>query len=211
MSLLITPTLLDAYDFYKTCPPSWKNKAEIGLYNTLNRIFEETEESKMGKLFEDKVYKNAGKAPVGSELFQKVCNGVKDSVFGYKGKKFIEINGVEYCLYARPDAYNSKMIHDIKTTGNYKGKDSYLKKWQHIFYTYIFKIKDFRYIVVEWNGGEGEDKYKIAGVNYIDYHIDDPGTNQEKIKTGIEEFIKFLETDPDLKDAYLNKFNLYNK
>jgi hypothetical protein len=210
MSLLITPTLLDSYEFFKSCSQDWKNRAYIGLYNTLNRIFEDNEPAKIGREFETKVYANAHNPIVGSLLFQKVCNLVNGCSFQYKAKKIIEVDGIEYLLFGKLDAYKTGKIFDIKTTENYKGKDSYLSKWQHIFYTYIMRVNFFMYIVVEWYGGDDpEMKYKIEDVHCIEYNTENSGDNLEKIKSGIKEFISFLETEPELKEAYYNKFNLY--
>jgi len=209
MGLLITPTLLNSFDFMQNCPPSWKESAYDGLYKTLWRIYdpEMPKPVKLGIEFENHVYNSIRKCQfgVGSEQFQKCCNYVRGGTFQRKSKKDVVIDGKAYTLYGKLDVYFPTKIIDIKTTGSWKGPSKYTDGWQHIFYTYTEDIRDFEYYVVVW----GDKDYEIKESHIVKYHTDDMLMHENKIKEHIKKFITFLENDEKLKEGYFNKFNLY--
>lgn len=216
MSLLIAPTLLDQFNWFKKCPESWKEKAYQDIKNTLERVpFEPNEAIQKGMQFEKLVYQNAHNEHLrkmltskgASDLFIKVCEKVKFYAFYRKGKKKIIIEGKEYLLYGRYDCYSQNKIIDIKTTANFK-RNSYLEKWQHKFYCYIEGIKDFEYLVIEWKDAENDD-YSIKEIHSVVYEANDFNLIEKEIVEAIKEFISFVEKDKILKDAYYNKYNLY--
>lgn len=210
MGLLLTPTLLDSVDWFHNCPQSWKESAYNGLKNTLSREpFKPNRAMKEGQKFEAYVYENANKPKehqTGTEKFQQVCDHVRGYAYQKKTNRHIVVDGHEFYLFGKMDAYkpNVKII-DIKTTGNYRGRDSYLQKWQHVFYCFTENCKDFLYLIVEWNDAENND-YTIKDVHEIYYHVDFPNELSAHVESGIRNFLKFLDAHEELKRLYFHDY-----
>jgi len=214
MSYLITPTLLDAYDWFNKAPQSWKKKAWEDLVRKLNRTsWTPTAAIKRGMAFEKKVYENCNRdldSFSSTEIFKDVCREIKGGDFQKKLKKIIVVNDKEYLLYGKTDAWFPNVIKDIKTTKEYKGKSKYLSGWQHILYSYMSGIKDFKYIVVEWDDLEKDDTKLLPGELYIiEYKMSSREENKKLIEDKIKDFMGFINGDTELSEAYYNKFNLY--
>lgn len=225
MALLVTPTLFDSIDWYNNCPQSWKQRAYKGLSDTLNRRWNPTPAITRGINFEKQICH--GTNPVNEvredlrEKFMEAYNMIhaKGHDFQKKAKRIVEYNDREYCLYGKEDVhfdlladYENGLIIDIKTTGNYRGKQSYLKKWQHKFYTWLTGIRDFKYIVFEFGDGpkDSDAAALLVNIHIIDYHNDDYLSTEKEIMTGIEKMANFFNAHKDLKKAYLQTFNMYN-
>lgn len=211
MSRLITPSIIGAVDFLRTCPASWKEKAYTDLSNQLNRVYSPTlpPAAALGITFENAVYSMASKNIIdkGSDYFQQCVKECIGGTFQRKTKRFIEVDGFEYCLYGKIDVFFPAIIKDLKTTSNYKGRDSYLSSMQHIIYCFNESINNFRYVVAEFNGDEKSPK--IIDVHLIDYVCKDMSVLRDVIIEKIRQFISFLEEDKKLLLAYTNKFSLY--
>ena len=212
MALMIAPTLLDGYDWLNKCPASWKQRAYDGLRATLAREFTETPETKAGNAFEAYVYANANVVDLiamnASENFKKVCQRVRGMLYQAVSKKFITIDGEEYLLYNRIDALGKDDIVDIKTTGNYRGANSYLEKWQHRFNTFSTGIPNFTYCVSEWEQGS---LTVVKDVHMVDYFVDDFSLVEAEIVEHIREFMRFVESDKELERLYYTVYNKYGK
>ena len=188
MSLLITPTLLNSFNWLNNCPSSWKEKAKVDMSNMLNRVWvEQPPDSPMkkGMEFEDAVYKCVSKKLfyIGSEEFQKTCKFMEGGTFQKKSKKIITVDGKEYCLYGKLDVFFPNKIVDIKTTGNWNGDRKYLETWQHLFYTWIEKIEHFQYYVIVW---APDKKFKIKETHIVDYRVESFDQNLTTIIDGIK-------------------------
>jgi len=189
---------------------TWKEKALIDLTNKLNRVKTPfPEAAKKGVDFENKVYEVAAtEEKVGSENFQKVCGEVRGYTFYSKGKKTIDIDGMECFLYTKYDAIRYPMDHrepfikDIKTTESYK-RGKYLAGFQHKFYCYVSGIPNFSYVVVEW----GEHP-KIKNVHIESYICSDMAMLKIDVIHEIKECFSVLK-DLGLWEAYRTKYCLY--
>ena len=217
MSLLITPTLLNSFDWLQKCPPSWRERAYKDIMNTLNREpWKPNRAVRMGMDFEKKVYSVANRPDLdelkASEKFIKVCKRVKGYDYQRKTKLFVEVDGEEYCCFGRIDCYSSNEIIDIKTTAKYGGKGKYLSGWQHKFYTALEGVEKFTYLIAEWKDAEKED-YIIKEVYEVPFAI----TTEEmpsvisEIKDHIRTFIDYVNFDDGMKEAYYTVYNRYNK
>ena len=208
MSLLITPTLLNSYDWYTNCPESWKDKAYNDLKNTLGRIWSEPNEAvKKGMDFEKQVYKHANKnldQLKASNQFKLVCSLVRGGDYQAKSKKIIKVDDIDFCLYGKLDVKFTDKIQDIKTTSNYRGEKKYLSTWQHIFYCFNEMIKKFEYIVVEFTS-----TYSIRDVHIINFECDDFNLLENQIKAHIKKFGDFLAENKELETLYYEKFNMF--
>ena len=214
MALLITPTLLDAYDWFNKAPKSWKEKAFKDLENKLNRAkWDPTPAIKRGIDFENKIYTNCNRPAESfkaSQIFKEVCDECRGGNFQKTIKKIIVVDGVEYLLYGKTDAYFPEVIKDIKTTKNYKGAKKYLGGWQHIIYSYVSGIKNFKYVVVEWSDEIENDNDLVPGDLFlVDYTMEDRDENKRLITEKIRDFIEFIESDEELNTAYRTIFNKY--
>ncbi len=211
MALLIAPTLLDSYDWFKKSPASWKERAYDGLRASLAREFTETPETKAGNDFESYVYANANvpdlEAMNTSDNFKKVCRRVRGMNYQQNVKRFVKINGMEYILFCRIDALAPNDIVDIKTTSNYRGATSYLSKWQHRMYPYCTGIPNFTYLVSEWEQGS---LTKIKEVHEIDYVVDSFDLIGQEITQQITDFISFIESDSEMERLYYTVYNKYD-
>jgi len=222
MSLLITPTLLDSYDWLMKAPESvkkgtditWKQDAFEQLKATLTRApWRPPLAVIKGMEFEKLVCKHANEDIddlKASEHFKKVCRKIAGYKYQVVTKKYVAIDGKEYVLYGKMDARKPNHIIDIKTTGNYRGQNSYLTKWQHKFYTLSEGIKNFEYVIAEWMDAETND-YTIKDVHEIKYIAEDFGSIQKEIEGHIKLFIEFLESkgNEELREGYYHKFNRF--
>jgi len=218
MALLMTPTLWDSIDWLHKAPSSkkkgtditWKEDAYINLLGMLNREWHPTPAIERGIKFEKQVCYGT-KPKVAPDLVDKFNNAydlihADGGDFQSKCKKFYEYEGTEFILYGKQDVHFDNLIIDIKTTGNYRGKSSYLDKWQHKCYTLLDRIPKFKYIVYEFDNKSG----MIVDIHTIDYVNEDFGAMDKVVEKKLAEVVKFLRANPELKKAYLSKFNMYN-
>ena len=222
MALLMTPTLWDSIDWLNKSPDSWKARAYQGLLDMLNRKWAPTKAIERGIAFEKQICHGTNPisevAPDIKEKFQKAYDMIHapGHDFQAKAKKIVEVdtgNGEkEFCLYGKLDVdfkstaeYPDGLIIDIKTTGSWKGKASYLSKWQHKVYCWLKRVKDFKYIVFEFG-----DSGMLIDIHFIDYHVDDFVELGKELMEKLVSVIKFLQADKKLAKAYMEKFNLYN-
>lgn len=212
MDLLITPTLLNSYNWLRNCPPNWKDRAYSDIMNTLERKpFVTNKAIEKGNNFEQAVYANANSNLdniSASGFFIDVCKRVKGYDFQKSIKLNFEVDDDEYCCYGKIDCYSPQEIIDIKTTGKFKGDNQYLSGWQHLFYTSIPDVPKFTYLVVEWND---EDSSIIKSVNEVKYNMEDKEIVFSKIADGIRAFVDYLKHDDDMHNAYYTIYNKFDK
>jgi hypothetical protein len=212
MSKLITASLISSVDWLKKCPSNWKDKAYQDLFNQLARVYpkEIPMPIKRGIEFEttvqSQVESGRWKDVKSSEHFKKVCSLCAGGEFQVKSKSYITVRGVEYCLYGKIDNKFSDLINDLKATGNFK-KDSYTKSFQHKIYCHNEQIKNFNYIVAEF---EKESMTKIKEVHEVPIHIADLRQNEQEIKDKIIEVIDFISCDDELLELYNKSFCKYS-
>lgn len=209
MSRLITSSLFGAVNWFMNSPPSWKERATKDLHNQLARVWTGANAAmQRGMDFEKAVYNMSAKDPAnwtGSEFFKDVVRVVKGGIFQAKAKRFIEVAGEEYCLYGKIDVKFPMKIMDIKTTGNYKGKNKYLDSMQHKIYCFCESITVFEYVVAEFDG----DSNTIKDIHTVVYNVHNPESIKEELEDRITSLMTFLENDPKLMELYLTKFSRY--
>ena len=212
MSRLITGSLFSSISWAMNSPPHWRERAYQSLEDMLARIWNDPNAAaQRGMDFEKVVYriletKKDIAALDCSDLFKKVLKLCKGGQFQKKTKSFIVIAGEEYCIYGKIDVWFPKLIIDLKTTGNYKGRDNYLKSMQHKIYCYDEGISDFKYVVVEFTDDKGNT---IKDVHEVEYHIDNPHELKDEIAGEIINVVAFRESDPKLLDLFLTKYSMY--
>lgn len=211
---LITASLHGSIKWLKNCPPSWKEKARKDLTNTLSRIWTEPEPGspiKRGIDFENTVYNilNSPKKDRIDELscsenFKKVLHLCKGGFFQKKSKSFINVNGIEYCLYGKLDVdMPGAGIIDIKTTTEKSFKESkYKNSLQHDIYLFNEGRMNFKYVVVIFENNES----RISRVKEIDIckSMDECKNN---IVACIKEIEEFFKTEPEFEKMYLETYS----
>jgi hypothetical protein len=221
--LLITCDLLDGINWFQTCPSSWKAKAWTDLTNKLGRIYskEMPKAAARGITFENQIYAQMEKIVAekttaeeyvahikASDYFKACLLNCAGGTVQTKARKTVTVDNVQYCVYGKLDVKKPERIIDIKTTGNFKGNDAYLKsKTQHVLYTYMTDIPQFEYDIQEF---DGEDGQVIIGRHVIKYgYSGTKAAHEEQIVEWIRKAIAFLHSDDQLWDLYYNKYNLY--
>lgn len=208
MSRLITASLIGSIKWYKTCYPTQKQKAALDLRNQLGRVKTPLSPAlDLGIRFEDAIIKATALKPeevTGSEHFKWVVEEVRGGEFQRKTSVMLAIDGFDYCLYGKIDAFFPEIIKDIKSTSNYKGVENYTTSFQHKLYCYNEKVRYFRYLV-----GEFDKDQKLIGHHAIDIDLPDPIALEAEIVKTIKEAIAFLSSNTELFTLYTTKFSLY--
>jgi len=209
--LLFTPSIYDAYEWFQSCPPSWKERAYISLFNSLSRV-PWTPDAKVqrGLDFEDLVYR-AVRAPDAEVLnasseFMDVVSEVRGAWIQKTVKKIERVGDQSFCLYGRTDAWFPDIIKDVKTTASFK-KAKYANSIQHQLYCHIEQIPKFRYVVAVFD--DNEDNKKVQRVEKIDIEYADLEPLKTAVYERVQEFWNFINDDADLLKAYLTKFCKY--
>ncbi len=223
--LLVTPSILDSYAWYKDCPSSWKEKAEADLRNALNRIYSPMEGAvKRGIDFEAKVCADLGMdlpsftARHGTMLapFHRHCHGgrMQEVV-----KRTVTIDGQAFVLYGKADVlfpsehgFRGRIV-DLKTTGRWKGAVAYTSRAQHLLYIAASGIEDFLYLVAVGRDSvvaQAPDTppatmWTVEAVEEVDVSL--PWSEAtERLEGLVRRWMAFLEGRPDLMKAYVNIF-----
>lgn len=215
MARLITSSLVDSISWYRNAPQSknkktgvsWKDEAKQQLVNALSRVYPpRTPEQARGMQFEDAVYNSAriNTPNGGSEHFKWFVNQVHGGEFQKVFKKIVPIDGNDYCLYAKLDAWlpMTRIIKDLKATGNYKGSEKYLNSFQHEFYCYLADCDYFYYLIAVFENGNNQ----VADRHIIEYKRKSREILTDIVMATVRGTIAFLESDEQLKDLWLHKF-----
>ena len=211
MGKLITPSILDSYDWYVSCPAHFKESALQQISDALNRKpwdpspailrgmnFEKMVCANLDDIsLEDFMKKFEGHSP-NMDIFWKKCRTGRQQA---KVSKTINIDGVDYYMYGKRDiAFADKTI-DIKTTGDFKSPKYYLTRNQHPLYIACSGIEPFEYLIAEYDDVSGKcvEVYEIEATMEVEAAL-------ERIINKIREFVSFLKTDDELMKAYNNTF-----
>ncbi len=214
-NLLVTPTLLNAYEFAANAPPSWKARAYKSFIQKLRR--EKTpfsDAAKKGVAFEDTVYRvckkvmsNPGKHDIkdsGSTYFQSIALHCYGGEFQKVFKKTLIIDDEEFLIYTKMDVVFPSTIIDLKTTLNYKGSYKYLSGWQHKIYTWVSDIPNFKYIIAEWLNSYDTT---IKDVHYVEYTAKDFIDAEVDLVKGIRELLSYIHKNSLYEDYFFTFSN----
>lgn len=200
---LITPSLLNSFNWLNKCPHSWREKALEDLTNLLNRApFKPNKYFVRGNKYENQVRSICrGISPndVMSTAVEmaELCKGGK---WQEKIRAFIYIDDVPFCISGRIDVLFPDEIIDIKTTTTFKGDESYLSTSQHILYLFsaIHKKmpqRQFKYLVTDFEQ-----------IHEVPFEVGDPALLRVEVWRMINEFLDYLNKHKDLLEAYETKF-----
>ncbi len=213
MKYLITSSLLDSFDYLKSCPDYRQEKAMEDFIAMIQRKPRPTNEAcQRGIDFENLICKNCNDFSLDDfysfveqywkkkgcndlETAEWVCEKFYESCKGGKQQvpvmKDIVIGEKEYHLFGYADIIQQEKIIDIKTTARYKREDAYRNRSQHLIYAVCTGIRKFDYLVAEFNG-----KYPV------DFH-------SIEIEQNLEESEKFLKKRILVLDSFLHNAGLW--
>ena len=225
MKYLITSSLLDSFDYLKTCPNSYQEKALDDFIAMIQRKPRPTSEAcQRGIDFEDLICKNCNEMRLDDfygvaewywkqkgckdletavwvcEKFYESCKGGKQQV---PVMKDITVGENEYHLFGYADIIHPDKIIDIKTTARYKGEDAYRNRSQHLIYSLCTGIKNFEYMVADFKG-----KFPV------DLHVIDIEQNLEESEKFLKQRILVIESflhNAGLWEDYVNIFTKEHK
>ena len=150
---LITPSLLNAWNYYFDAPEDYDESSKQSFLDALNKIkYPQTDVQLEGVKFEEHVRCIREFTDEDERYRSAVLEArevVKNGVWGMSCSKQITIDGNEYLLYGRPDVVRGPTCFDIKWTGTYSyGK--YINNTQHPLYMYCLDaLWDFQYVVYD--------------------------------------------------------------
>lgn len=197
MKYLITPTLLDAFNWFYILSDK-KNAKEDFLKKLKKEYTEPNEAMKAGIQFENDIMLYCKGGYCSQDSYYDCCvkeigDIVKDGTWQVTGKKDIEINGIKFLLYGRSDVLKIFTIYDIKFVKSFdEGK--YKNSNQHKLYFNIFpEMKEFVYLV-----SDGKNVYS-------DHYSND----QINIETSISELWSYLSVNPKYMKLFKEKWKAF--
>jgi hypothetical protein len=188
---LVTPTLINSFEFYR----SYEGEDEAGkrqeFLNTLKRErFEPNEAMKKGIAFEAAIenYCTTGEG-------EGVVKEIGDIVNGGLWQEAVSKPFGDYLLYGKTDVIKADTIYDIKYTSSYDlGK--FQNSIQHRIYLFCSGLPKFSYLI-----SSGQEWWKEDYNNH--------SAIQHEINEKLKEFSSYLERDAEAGDLYYSKWESY--
>lgn len=164
----------------------------------------------MRDLYVEKIKADPGLACAASESKEalltrilNVCSTLYNQCKGgqQQGKvgKDIKVGDEEFYLFGYIDVLQPTTILDIKTCTKYK-ESKYRDSIQHSIYQYCTGIKDFKYVVADYNRTAYPENCII-----VDTSINELADAERRIKGRISNLVHFLK-DNNLWEDYINIF-----
>jgi len=190
-----------------TAPPAWRARAHSSFVAMLRREpYKSSKAADAGIAFERTVYRACRQqaTTLGSEEFKTVVLSCIGGKFQSVLKSVEKIDDQEVVFYGKSDVEFTNTIKDIKTTGTWKGPDSYLKKWQHKIYLLISGKQYFDYIIVEW---ADDNKCTIKNVHIVPYTSPGRQALLDEIYPAIAKLFTYLHNELLWDDYYFTFSN----
>jgi len=218
---LITPTLLNAYQYYINDEFQSPADSRAKFLKTLSKEkFEPTKDMQKGIDFENciqlacenkfrpqpKIISIVG-CPHGdggdveyseteyddySKMVLTLAKIVKGGLWQQVVKKQINVGNDSFLLYGKCDVIKRDTIYDIKFTDNYElGK--FQDSSQHLIYLYCTNMPKFQYLI-----SDGKDYWVEDYHNNLDV--------ENKVKSKISDLIGYLENDLEAKRIFADKW-----
>jgi len=219
---LITPTLINAYQYYINDEFKSPADSRADFLKTLSREkFEPSEAMQKGIDFEAKVqflttditvddlrhfYKEkVGETVINHKLTIEdainwlkqqpeflISQVVENGLWQQTCKKDLKIGNKEFLLYGKMDVIKRDTIYDIKFTDNYE-LGKFLDSSQHLIYLYCTGLPKFQYLISDGKDYWIEDYYNHANI-------------ENEIKSKISDFLGYLENDKEAKEMFETKW-----
>lgn len=168
MKMLITPSLLNSWDFFLSASGEWEEKAREEFLATLRREpFLPTPAIQAGIDFEAAVKSSSegGFKPSEDECYddcvKEIAEIVKGGAWQVKVQKTIRAGNALILLYGKVDVLKGPVCYDIKFTGKYENP-KYIRSAQHPLYLECLEtVPVFQYLVSDGNNVYIEEYRKI--------------------------------------------------
>ena len=205
---LITPTLINAYQYYINDEFKSPADSRADFLKTLSREkFKPNEAMQKGIELEDTIkeisssdfaYRSFCDSLPEDNIEQRditmllLVDIVKGGLWQQTCKKDLKIGNKEFLLYGKMDVIKRDTIYDIKFTDNYElGK--FLDSSQHLIYLYCTGLPKFQYLISDGKDYWIEDYYNHANI-------------ENEIKSKISDFLGYLENDKEAKEMFETKW-----
>ncbi len=212
----MTSSLLMAYEWFRVCPSSWKDRALTSLKNILTSGFTQTVATTRGQVFEGKINGALLKGASLDGILQKCefLRGMGQQVWieplniTVDGKLFTFRGKLDYVgISIKPPVTawkGKKMFCDLKTTMSVIKPERYVNSWQHIIYALAMDIPRASYLVYRFPDDAGLEPCDVSFIPIDLTH--DLQDKKEALKERVGELMKFLK-EYNLYDVYFNEFN----
>lgn len=198
MKMLITPTLLNSWDFFLSAPEEWEEKAREEFRAMLRREpFLPTPAIQAGIDFERDVRDvSEGRAlnrehDRYSECVEEIAYIVRGGAWQVKVQKTILSGGNLILLYGKVDVLKGPVCYDIKFTGKYEAP-KYQKSAQHPIYLECLEtVPTFKYLISDGSNVYVEEYQKC---------------DIEPINPTIEDFFSWLRANPEYGELYFKNW-----
>lgn len=179
--LLITPTLINGFQFYQ----SFDNASREDFLRLLSRQkSERTEAMQAGIDFEDAIKRYCDTGQTEKEIVKEIGDICKNGLWQVTVCKSLD----NYLLYGKADVIKYDTIYDIKHTKSYD-MNKYYNSMQHLLYMYCTDIPNFAYLISDEKNVYREDYVKESDM-------------VDRIKSKITDFIDYLKADKEASDLF---------
>jgi len=209
---LITPTLINAYQYYINDEFKSPADSRADFLKTLSREkFEPNEAMQKGMELEDKIreisssdfaYRSFVDSLPEDRIEQedltllRLIDTVKGGLWQQTCKKDLQVGDKEFLVYGKMDVVKRDTVYDIKFTSNYElGK--FLDSSQHLIYLYCTGLPKFQYLISDNKDYWIEDYHNHANI-------------ENEIKSKISDFLGYLENDMEAKELFKTKWKTKN-
>lgn len=190
----MTISLLQAFDWYKECPPDWKAKAKQQIIGQLNKEPFTNVAVDRGQRYEDQVCQALMTGqPVHPEL--ECLRNMRQQAW----LQPVTIKG--YTFRGKMDFDDESSITDLKSTKKYSMR-SYCEKKQHLVYCLAEKKTVFNYKVAVFPNEDGLEPTTIHTISLIV----DLAKAEETVGTALTQFENWLKEE-NLWDLYYDVYN----
>jgi hypothetical protein len=169
MNYLITPSLLNSWQYYLNCREGYEDSAKESFINTLKRIKAPTTEAQQKGIDFENYVKLATEGKKGfittenqqyADCIQEIADIVEGGAWQVKVYKDMIIDNFNFFLYGKVDVLKGNYAYDIKYTGNYKEAGKFFDSYQHPFYLECLDVPHFAYLISDGKNVWREDYHK---------------------------------------------------
>jgi len=190
----MTISLLQAYDWLKECPESWRPAAKKQIVDQLNKLPFDNAAVARGQAYEDLVCK--------ALLTGQPVHPVLERLRGMRQQAWLQAYTIkDYTFRGKMDFDDDNCIIDLKTTKKFSMR-SYTEKKQHLVYCLAEKKTAFTYLVAVFPDEKGLEPSVIQA---LDLTVDLKKA-ELSIYAAVGEFENWLKSE-QLWDLYYDVFN----
>jgi len=211
-SYLITPSLINSFQWFQTCSYIDKDRLRTDFLRTLRKeYYEPSKAAQKGIKFENDVMSYLENGDFSMPKFlrntkeyeyciHQIASHLtnKNGIWQKPCSKDVKFRQANFVLYGKIDYCTDNYLYDIKTTKNYN-PNKFLNNIQHYIYLYCTDINKFKYLIADFKSVYVEE-YEV---NKNDLEL--------KIFNDLNKLLKYLDSDPEAKEIYKDKWKSFKK